>query len=142
MIQMQKKKVLKVLKLVLFCPTSLNETLAPVFLHCCPAPELLEEIKMLNESVNLSDERVRDATKALEDSMDTREMVKFNLSSSSDNEDLAQLEMDLEDLNVTSLNGKVRSHHRPTPGFTLPVWLFTHCIHQRETVSQITKQSV
>lgn len=64
---------------------------------------------MLNESMNLNDERVRDATKALEDSMDTREMVKFNLSSS---EDLAQLEMDLEDLNVTSLNGKVRSHHR------------------------------
>lgn len=66
---------------------------------------------MLNESINFNNNRVKDATKALEDSMDTREMVKFNLSRCSDKEDLAELEMDLEDLNITSLNGKVRSHH-------------------------------
>lgn len=66
---------------------------------------------MLNESINFNNNRVKDATKALEDSMDTREMVKFNLSRYSDKEDLAELEMDLEDLNITSLNGKVRSHH-------------------------------
>lgn len=66
---------------------------------------------MLNESISLNDKRVKDANKALQDSMDTREMVKFNLSRCSDKEDLAELEMDLEDLNITSLNGKVRSRH-------------------------------
>lgn len=127
-------------------PFSLNETLTPIFFRCCPPLELLEEIKVLNESMHLNDERVRDATKALNDSMDTREMAKFNLSSDSDKEDLAQLEMDLEDLNVTSLNGKVRIHRMTvggrTPDLTLLLWLFTHCIHQREAVSQIRKHSV
>lgn len=113
--------------------TPLNETLTPILLRCCPALELLEEIKMLNESMSLNDERLSDATKALEDSMDTREMVKFNLSSCSDKEDLAQLDMDLEDLNVTSLNGKVRSQslnlweerHLTSHSW----WLFTHSVH-------------
>lgn len=67
---------------------------------------------MANESMTFNDKRVRDAAKALEDSMDTRELVKFNLSSSRDEEDLAQMEMDIEVLNVTSLNVKVRRHHR------------------------------
>lgn len=67
---------------------------------------------MLNKSMNLNDERVRDAAKALEDSMDTRELVKFNMSSCRDEEDLAQMEMNVEDFNVSSLNMKVRHHHR------------------------------
>lgn len=66
---------------------------------------------MLNKSISLNENRVKDANEALEDSMDTREMVKFNLSRCSDKEDLAELEMDLEELNTTSLNGKVRSRH-------------------------------
>lgn len=117
---MQRKKVLKV---VFFSfTTSLNETLTPIFLRCHSALELLEEIKMLNESMNLNDERVSDANKTLEDSMETREMVKFNLSSRGDKDDLVQLKVDLEDLNVTSLNGKVRSHHRTSSGGRKGTW--------------------
>lgn len=66
---------------------------------------------MINESLNLNDKKVKDATKALEDSMDTREIVRFNLTRSNGKDDLAMFEMDLDDLNITSLNGKVGSRH-------------------------------
>lgn len=75
--------------------------------------------------------------------MDIREMVNFNLSSGNDTENLPQFEMDLDDLNVTSLNGKVRNLTGlggKGPDLTLLLWIFTHCIHQREAVLQIRTQ--
>lgn len=66
---------------------------------------------MLNKSFKLNDMRVRDANRALEDSMDTRQKVKHKLSMCSGKGDLAPLERKTEDLNTTDLNRKVRNRH-------------------------------
>lgn len=57
----------------------------------------------------MSDEkRVRNANKALEDSIDTRQKAKHKLSMCSDGGDLALLEKKAEELSAVDLNRKVR----------------------------------
>lgn len=87
------------------CPRKTNSV------PCRPAVDLLEEIKMLNKSFKLNDNRVQDANQALEDSMDTRQKAKHKLSMCSGKGDLAPLEKETEDLNATNLNRKVGSCH-------------------------------
>lgn len=56
----------------------------------------------------MSDEkRVRNANKALEDSMDTRQEVKRKLSTCSSRGDLAPLEKKVKELSAGDLNQKV-----------------------------------
>lgn len=56
----------------------------------------------------LAEKKVKNATKALEDSMDTRQKIKNKLSTcSKGGEDLAPLEKKVEELSVTPLNQKV-----------------------------------
>lgn len=86
-------------------------SLKPNSVPCRPAVDLLEEIKMLNKLFKLNDKRVRDADKALEDSMDTRQKAKHKLSMYSGKGKLAPLENQTEDLNVTDLNRKVGNCH-------------------------------
>lgn len=88
-------------------PCSLKTNSVP----CRSAVDLLEEIKMLNQSFKLNDKRVRDANQALEDSMDTRQKAKHKLSMCSGKGDPSPLEKKIEDLNVTDLNRKVGNCH-------------------------------
>lgn len=75
---------------------------------CDPIVELLEEIQKLNKSFMSDEKRVRNANKALEDSIDTRQKAKHKLSMCSDGGDLALLEKKAEELSAVDLNRKVR----------------------------------
>lgn len=52
--------------------------------------------------------RIREASKALEDSMDTRQEVKHTLSMCSSSGDLASLEKKIQYLSAVSLQTRVR----------------------------------
>nr|XP_046250599.1 laminin subunit beta-4 [Scatophagus argus] len=69
--------------------------------------ELLDEIQKLHKAFMSDEKRVRNANKALEDSMDTRQEVKQKLSTCSSRGDLAPLEKKVKELSVVDLNRKV-----------------------------------
>lgn len=69
--------------------------------------ELLDEIKKLHKSFMSEEKRVRNANKAVEDSMDTRQEVKRKLSTCSSRGDLALLEKKVNGLSVVNLNQQV-----------------------------------
>ncbi|TDH10018.1 hypothetical protein EPR50_G00093320 [Perca flavescens] len=71
--------------------------------------ELLDEIQKRHNAFMLDEKRVRNASRALEDSMDTRQEVKHKLSmcSSSGSGDLALLEKNVKELSVVNLNRKL-----------------------------------
>ncbi|XP_054475687.1 LOW QUALITY PROTEIN: laminin subunit beta-4 [Anoplopoma fimbria] len=66
--------------------------------------ELLNEIKKLHEAFMLGEKRLRNANKALEDSMDTRQEAKHKLSMCSSRGDMASLEKKVQELSVLKLN--------------------------------------
>lgn len=72
-----------------------------------PVLEKLDEIQKLHKAFMSDEKRVRNASKALEDSMDTRQEVKHKLSMCSSRGDLAPLEKKIKDLSVVDLNRKV-----------------------------------
>ncbi|XP_070687634.1 laminin subunit beta-4 [Pempheris klunzingeri] len=69
--------------------------------------ELLDEIEKLHRAFMSDEKRVRNANKAVEDSMDTRQEVKHKLSTCSSRGDLAQLGKKVKELSVENLNRKV-----------------------------------
>ncbi|XP_039664896.1 laminin subunit beta-4 [Perca fluviatilis] len=71
--------------------------------------ELLDEIQKRHNAFMLDEKRVRNASRTLEDSMDTRQEVKHKLSmcSSSGSGDLALLEKNVKELSVVDLNRKL-----------------------------------
>ncbi|XP_049929321.1 laminin subunit beta-4 [Epinephelus moara] len=69
--------------------------------------ELMEEIQKRYKVFMSDEKRVRNANKALEDSMDTRQEVKRKLSMDSDKGDLAPVEKKIKELSVVDLNRKV-----------------------------------
>ncbi|XP_051237149.1 laminin subunit beta-4 isoform X1 [Dicentrarchus labrax] len=68
--------------------------------------ELLEEIQKLHKAFMLDEKRVRKASKALEDSMDTRQEVKLKLRTCSKG-DLVPLEKKVKELSAVYLNKKI-----------------------------------
>ncbi|XP_039470117.1 laminin subunit beta-4 [Oreochromis aureus] len=68
--------------------------------------ELLDEIQTLYKVFMLEHERVRNVSKAVEDSMDTRQEVKYKLSMCNTG-DLALLKKKVTELSVVQLNQKV-----------------------------------
>ncbi|XP_019113332.2 laminin subunit beta-4 [Larimichthys crocea] len=68
--------------------------------------ELLDEIQKLHKAFMSEEKRVRNANRALEDSMDTRQEVKHKLSACSKG-DLAPLEKKVKELSVVDLNRKI-----------------------------------
>ncbi|CAI5668458.1 unnamed protein product [Oreochromis niloticus] len=71
-----------------------------------PVVELLDEIQTLYKVFMLEHERVRNVSKAVEDSMDTRQEVKYKLSMCNTG-DLALLKKKVTELSVVQLNQKV-----------------------------------
>ncbi|XP_029289830.1 laminin subunit beta-4 [Cottoperca gobio] len=69
--------------------------------------ELLDEIQKLHESFLSDEKRVRNANKALEDSMDSRQEVKHKLSKCSSRGDLAPLEKKVRELSEVNFNNKI-----------------------------------
>ncbi|XP_030280431.1 laminin subunit beta-4 [Sparus aurata] len=69
--------------------------------------EMLDEIKKLHRAFMSEEKRVRNANKAVEVSMDTRQEVKHKLSMCSSRGDLAPLEKKVKELSVVDLNRKV-----------------------------------
>ncbi|KAI3370558.1 hypothetical protein L3Q82_007070 [Scortum barcoo] len=69
--------------------------------------EQLDEIQKLHKAFMSDEKRVRNANKALEDSMDTRQEVKHKLSMCSSSGDLAPLEKKMKDLSMVSLNQQI-----------------------------------
>ncbi|XP_034391852.1 laminin subunit beta-4 isoform X2 [Cyclopterus lumpus] len=65
--------------------------------------ELLAEVQKLHEAFMLDEKRVRNANKAVEDSMDTRQEVKHKLNMCSSRGDMASLEK-VHELSVANLN--------------------------------------
>lgn len=79
----------------------------PSLKHRLCVVELLDEIKKLHKAFMLEEKRVRNANKALEDSMDTRQEVRQKLSTCSSQGDLDQLEKKVKGLSVVNLNQNV-----------------------------------
>ncbi|XP_040894125.1 laminin subunit beta-4 [Toxotes jaculatrix] len=69
--------------------------------------ELLDRIRKLHKDFMSDEKRVRNASEALEDSMDTRSEVKHKLSTCSNRGDLALLEKRVRELSVLYLRRKV-----------------------------------
>ncbi|XP_037624636.1 laminin subunit beta-4 [Sebastes umbrosus] len=69
--------------------------------------ELEDEIQKYNKAFMLDEKIVRNASKALDDSMNTRQEVKHKLSMRSGKGDLAPLEKKVKELSVVDLNQKV-----------------------------------
>lgn len=72
---------------------------------------MLDEIKKLHRAFMSDEKRVRNANKAVEVSMDTRQEVKHKLSMCSSRGDLAPLEKRVKELSVVDLNRKVSMNH-------------------------------
>lgn len=72
-----------------------------------PVIELLEEVQVLHKAFMSDEKRVKNANKALEDSMDTRQVVKHKLSMFSSSGELVSLEKKVRELSVVNLNQKV-----------------------------------
>lgn len=69
--------------------------------------ELLDEIQKLHEAFMLDEQRVRIASKALEDAIDARQDVKHKLSMCSSTGDLVPLEKKVKQLSMVDLNHKI-----------------------------------
>lgn len=69
--------------------------------------ELLDEIETLHNGLRLEMERVGNAGKAVEDSMDTRQTVKSKLDTFSSRGVLEPLEKNIKKLSMVDLNRKV-----------------------------------
>ncbi|XP_075996664.1 laminin subunit beta-4 [Genypterus blacodes] len=69
--------------------------------------ELLDEIKKLHIAFMSDEKRVKNANKAVEDSMDTRQDIKHKLSTCSSSGDLDQLERKVKELSVVNLNKNI-----------------------------------
>ncbi|XP_044050213.1 laminin subunit beta-4 [Siniperca chuatsi] len=69
--------------------------------------ELLDDIQKLHKAFMLDEKRVRNANKALEDSMDTRQEVKNKLGMCSSRGDLAPLEKKVKEHSAVDLNRKI-----------------------------------
>ncbi|XP_067447150.1 laminin subunit beta-4 [Thunnus thynnus] len=69
--------------------------------------EILDEIQKLHKAFLSDEKRVKNANKALEDSMDTRQEVKHKLSTCSSRGDLSPLEKTVKALSVVNLNRKI-----------------------------------
>ncbi|KAM3872975.1 laminin subunit beta-4 [Diretmus argenteus] len=72
-----------------------------------PTCKLMDEITKLHKSFMAEEKRVKNANKALEESMDTRQEVKEKLDSCSSNGDIAQLEKKVKALSVVNLNENI-----------------------------------
>lgn len=72
--------------------------------------ELLNEIQKLHKTFLSDEKRVRSSTKAVEDSMDTRQKVKHKLDTCKCNGNLAMLRKKVKELSVVKLNQKVRKY--------------------------------
>lgn len=70
---------------------------------------MLQKIQKLHKTFMSDEKRVRNSSKAVEDSMDTRWETKRKLSMWSSREDLATLEKKVKELNMRQLNQKVRN---------------------------------
>lgn len=69
--------------------------------------EVLNEIKKLHNAYMADEKRLKEADKALEDSMDTRLEIKNKLASCSSKGDMGQLENKVKDLSVAQLNENI-----------------------------------
>ncbi len=67
----------------------------------------MDEIQKLHKAFMSDEKRVRNANKAVEDSMDTRQEIKNKLSACTSREDLVPLEKKVKELSTTDLNKKV-----------------------------------
>lgn len=76
-----------------------------------PVIELLDEIQKLFKAFMEDEKRVKDATKAVEDSMDTRQQAKQKLGQCVKG-DLEPLEKEIQELSVESLNRQVSINQR------------------------------
>ncbi|XP_028287743.1 laminin subunit beta-4 isoform X2 [Parambassis ranga] len=69
--------------------------------------ELLDKVQVLHKAFMSDEKRVKNANKALEDSMDTRQFVKHKLRMVSSSGELASLEKKVRELSVVNLNQKI-----------------------------------
>lgn len=76
--------------------------------------ELLNEIQTLHKTFLSDEKRVRSSTKAVEDSMDTRQKAKHKLHTCKCSGNLATLAKKVKELSVVKLNKKVRTHYEPS----------------------------
>lgn len=76
-----------------------------------PVIELLDEIQKLFKAFMEDEKRVKDATKAVEDSMDTRQQAKQKLGQCVKG-DLEPLEKEIQELSVGNLNRQVSINQR------------------------------
>ncbi|XP_065813008.1 laminin subunit beta-4 [Labrus bergylta] len=69
--------------------------------------ELLDEIQKLHKTFMSDEKRVRNASRTVEDSTDTRQEVKLKLSTCSSKGNLAPLEKKIKELSVVTINRKI-----------------------------------